>query len=133
MVSGAVRTPFLTAVDPAADEVVSPDPAYEVYELPLRYDEDTLLCAPVADETPVTDVAAFPDTLVPPVLRTAVIPDEAVARVAVLPRLTPVLTLLWTDVEDPLLTVDVPDTEVEEPFLDAYVLLTLEPDEVRCP
>lgn len=61
-------------------------------------------------------------------------PDEAVFLVAMFPLAVPVLTLLDADdEEEPLLTDDVPDTEAEDPFLDAYVLLTLDPDEVLCP
>lgn len=134
MLSGTVMTPFLIAVEP-----LEADTGYEPVTVdvmpcpPLRYDEDTLLCAPVAVEMLLPEEMPATDVLVPPVLRTAVIPEAEVFLVATLPLAVLVLTLPDADVEDPLLTDEVPDTVADDAFLDVYVLLTLEPDDVRCP
>lgn len=111
-----------------------PLPVDEEYWLPLRYDAETLLCDPVALEMLLPADMPEPEVIVPPVLRTAVMPDEAVFLVAAAPLAVLLLTLLDTDdEEEPLLTDDVPDAEDDELFLDAYVLLTLDPDDVLCP
>lgn len=92
----------------------------EEYWLPLRYDAETLLCDPVAVETLLPTDMPVPEVLVPLLLLTAVIPDEAVFLVATLPLPILDLTPLVADAEEPLLTDDVPDTDDDpELFLDA--------------
>lgn len=125
--------PFLMAVEPLEADIGEPVTADVTPCPPLRYDEDTLLCAPVAVEMLLPEEMPATDVPVPPVLRTAVIPDAEVFLVATLPLAALALTLPDADDEAPLLTEEVPDTVDNEAFLDVYVLLTLEPDDVRCP
>lgn len=65
------------------------------------------------------------------------IPEEFplvdIAVVCVCPDRLAAVLVLPAAVAAPLLTEDVPDNVPACPFLDAYVFLTLEPDEVLCP
>lgn len=101
----------------------------------LRYEEATALClvAPAEDELPEMAVFAGVDG----VLRTAVIPDVLpLVATADVPGclVRDTAALVPPDAEAaPLLADDVPDNELVCPVLGPYVLLTLEPEEVRCP
>lgn len=102
------------AVDPVVtDDGREPAVADVVYLLSLRYDEDTLLWAPVAVEMLLP--AEMPEPLV---LRTAVMLETAVFLVGMLPLPVLVRTLADADDDDPLLVDEVLDSEADELFLD---------------